>query len=55
MFFCSRRRFGEHQAETWWSENREKVYEKYNARVSEKPTASQTDRDGDHEEEDVTQ
>ncbi|RID54875.1 hypothetical protein BRARA_G02164 [Brassica rapa] len=48
----SRRRFGEHQAETWWSENREKVYEKYNVRVSEKPTASQTDRD---EEEDVTQ
>ncbi|KAG2324358.1 hypothetical protein Bca4012_038874 [Brassica carinata] len=44
----SRRRFGEHQAETWWSENREKVYEKYNVRVSEKPT----DRDG---EEDVTQ
>ena len=52
VFVCSRRRFGEHQAETWWSENREKVYEKYNVRVSEKPTASQTDRD---EEEDVTQ
>ncbi|XP_018445631.2 PH, RCC1 and FYVE domains-containing protein 1 [Raphanus sativus] len=51
----SRRRFGEHQAETWWSENREKVYEKYNVRVSEKPTASQTHRDGDHEEEDVPQ
>ncbi|KAF8103195.1 hypothetical protein N665_0188s0146 [Sinapis alba] len=50
----SRRRFGEHQAETWWSENREKVYEKYNVRVSEKPTASQTDRDRDEEEE-VTQ
>ncbi|WOG97166.1 hypothetical protein DCAR_0416506 [Daucus carota subsp. sativus] len=28
----SRRRFGEHQAETWWSENREKVYQKYNVR-----------------------
>ncbi|KAM7252952.1 hypothetical protein ACFE04_025570 [Oxalis oulophora] len=28
----SRRRFGEHQAETWWSENRDKVYEKYNVR-----------------------
>ncbi|CAI9291529.1 unnamed protein product [Lactuca saligna] len=28
----SRRRFGEHQAETWWSENREKVYERYNVR-----------------------
>ncbi|XP_061358439.1 PH, RCC1 and FYVE domains-containing protein 1-like isoform X2 [Gastrolobium bilobum] len=32
----SRRRFGEHQAETWWSENRDKVYEKYNVRSSEK-------------------
>ncbi|XP_039071393.1 PH, RCC1 and FYVE domains-containing protein 1-like isoform X2 [Hibiscus syriacus] len=30
----SRRRFGEHQAETWWSENREKVYERYNVNVS---------------------
>ncbi|KAG0495372.1 hypothetical protein HPP92_000063 [Vanilla planifolia] len=28
----SRRRFGEQQAETWWSENRDKVYEKYNVR-----------------------
>ncbi|KAH0920293.1 hypothetical protein HID58_027953 [Brassica napus] len=51
----SRRRFGEHQAETWWSENREKVYEKYSVRVSEKPTASPTHRDRDHEEEDVAQ
>ncbi|AAC00618.1 Unknown protein, contains regulator of chromosome condensation motifs [Arabidopsis thaliana] len=49
----SRRRFGEHQAETWWSENREKVYEKYNVRVSEKSTASQTHRDRDEEEEDI--
>ncbi|XP_068662372.1 PH, RCC1 and FYVE domains-containing protein 1 [Aristolochia californica] len=32
----SRRRFGEHQAEAWWSENREKVYEKYNVRGSER-------------------
>lgn len=36
----SRRRFGEHQAETWWSENRDKVYEKYNVRVSERSSAS---------------
>ncbi|KAJ3671396.1 hypothetical protein LUZ60_007475 [Juncus effusus] len=28
----SRRRFGENQAELWWNENREKVYEKYNVR-----------------------
>ncbi|KAF5198747.1 Regulator of chromosome condensation [Thalictrum thalictroides] len=35
----SRRRFGEHQAETWWSENREKVYEKYNVRGSDKSSS----------------
>ncbi|KAL2542142.1 Protein BREVIS RADIX [Abeliophyllum distichum] len=28
----SKRKFTEHQAETWWSENREKVYKKYNIR-----------------------
>ncbi|XP_073306555.1 PH, RCC1 and FYVE domains-containing protein 1-like [Primulina huaijiensis] len=32
----SRRRFREHQAETWWLENREKIYETYNIRGSEK-------------------
>ncbi|XP_012482442.1 PH, RCC1 and FYVE domains-containing protein 1 [Gossypium raimondii] len=36
----SRRRFGEHQAETWWSENREKVYERYNVHVSDKASIS---------------
>ncbi|XP_042040072.1 PH, RCC1 and FYVE domains-containing protein 1-like isoform X1 [Salvia splendens] len=36
----SRRRFGEHQAEMWWSENREKVYEKYNVRGSDKSSVS---------------
>ncbi|CAI9115691.1 OLC1v1016666C1 [Oldenlandia corymbosa var. corymbosa] len=35
----SRRRFGEHQAETWWSENREKVYERYNVRGSDKSSS----------------
>ncbi|PKU71059.1 PH, RCC1 and FYVE domains-containing protein 1-like isoform X2 [Dendrobium catenatum] len=30
----SRRRFGEKQAESWWSENRLKVYEKFNVRGS---------------------
>ncbi|XP_058769865.1 PH, RCC1 and FYVE domains-containing protein 1-like [Vicia villosa] len=39
----SRRRFGEHQAETWWSENRDKVYERYNVRSTDKST-SQTAR-----------
>ncbi|KAK9757431.1 hypothetical protein RND81_01G162400 [Saponaria officinalis] len=44
----SRRRFGEHQAETWWSENREKVYEKYNVRESDKSSISgQTARRSD--------
>ncbi|XP_052191393.1 PH, RCC1 and FYVE domains-containing protein 1-like isoform X1 [Diospyros lotus] len=36
----SRRRFGEHQAETWWSENRERVYERYNVRGSDKSSVS---------------
>lgn len=36
----SRRRFGEHQAETWWSENREQVYERYNVRGSNKSSVS---------------
>ncbi|KAG6578904.1 PH, RCC1 and FYVE domains-containing protein 1, partial [Cucurbita argyrosperma subsp. sororia] len=36
----SRRRFGEHQAENWWSENREKVYERYNVRSSDKSSVS---------------
>ncbi|KAK8510612.1 hypothetical protein V6N13_110119 [Hibiscus sabdariffa] len=36
----SRRRFGEHQAETWWSENRKKVYERYNIHVSDKASIS---------------
>ncbi|XP_044510987.1 PH, RCC1 and FYVE domains-containing protein 1-like isoform X2 [Mangifera indica] len=36
----SRRRFGEQQAETWWSENREKVYERYNVRGLDKSSTS---------------
>ncbi|XP_057422819.1 PH, RCC1 and FYVE domains-containing protein 1 [Lotus japonicus] len=40
----SRRRFGEHQAETWWSENREKVYEKYNVRSTDKSTGQASRR-----------
>ncbi|KAK1264352.1 Ultraviolet-B receptor UVR8 [Acorus gramineus] len=38
----SRRKFGEHQAEAWWSVNRERVYEKYNVWGSDKasPAAS---------------
>ncbi|KAI3807494.1 hypothetical protein L1987_23424 [Smallanthus sonchifolius] len=38
----SRRRFGEHQAEIWWSENREQVYERYNVRGSNKSSVSST-------------
>ncbi|KAL9251783.1 PH, RCC1 and FYVE domains-containing protein [Drosera capensis] len=42
----SRRRFGEHQAEAWWSENRDKVYEKL--RISDKASVSgQTARRSD--------
>ncbi|XP_048446211.1 PH, RCC1 and FYVE domains-containing protein 1 isoform X2 [Pyrus x bretschneideri] len=36
----SRKRFGEHQAQIWWSENREKVYEKYNVRGSDKSSVA---------------
>ncbi|WOL16050.1 hypothetical protein Cni_G24832 [Canna indica] len=36
----SRRRFGEHQAETWWSENRERVYEKYTLRVPDRTSSA---------------
>ncbi|XP_019452767.1 PREDICTED: uncharacterized protein LOC109354608 isoform X2 [Lupinus angustifolius] len=32
----SQRRFGEHQAESWWSENRDKVYDRYNVHITEK-------------------
>ncbi|KAE9617418.1 hypothetical protein Lal_00034743 [Lupinus albus] len=39
----SRRRFGEHQAESWWSENREKVYEKYNVRSADKSSGRLSD------------
>ncbi|KAK7315201.1 hypothetical protein VNO77_33737 [Canavalia gladiata] len=35
----SRRRFGEHQAEIWWSENRDKVYERYNVRSTDKSSS----------------
>ncbi|KAJ0976599.1 hypothetical protein J5N97_012073 [Dioscorea zingiberensis] len=40
LCFTCRRRFGEHQAETWWSENRDKVYEKYNVRGSDRPSSA---------------
>ncbi|GMH31648.1 hypothetical protein Nepgr_033492 [Nepenthes gracilis] len=36
----SRRRFSEQQAEAWWSDNREKVYERYNVRISDKSSVS---------------
>lgn len=35
----SRRRFGENQAENWWSENKDKVYEKYNVRSVDKSSS----------------
>ncbi|EMS61170.1 hypothetical protein TRIUR3_04358 [Triticum urartu] len=36
----SKRRFGEHQAENWWKENREKVYERYNIRTSQQASSA---------------
>ncbi|XP_010530240.1 PREDICTED: uncharacterized protein LOC104806852 isoform X2 [Tarenaya hassleriana] len=38
----SRRRFREQQAEAWWSENREKVYDKYNIRGSDRSSTAQS-------------
>ncbi|CAM0958657.1 unnamed protein product [Alopecurus aequalis] len=40
----SRRRFGEHQAENWWNENRDKVYERYNMRSSERVSSAASTR-----------
>ncbi|KQK08100.1 PH, RCC1 and FYVE domains-containing protein 1 [Brachypodium distachyon] len=40
----SRRRFGEHQAENWWNGNREKVYERYNVRSSERVSSAASTR-----------
>ncbi|XP_010482023.1 PREDICTED: uncharacterized protein LOC104760760 isoform X2 [Camelina sativa] len=36
----SRRRFKEQQAEVWWSENRERVYEKYNIRGTDRASVA---------------
>lgn len=30
---CSRKKFGEQQAEAWWSANAERVHEKYKFRM----------------------
>ncbi|KAL5990575.1 hypothetical protein ACLOJK_011477 [Asimina triloba] len=39
----SKRRFGEHQAEEWWRENKEKVYKKYNYRGADEISAGRAD------------
>lgn len=39
----SRRKFGENQAEAWWSENREKVNARYNVRGLEKSSVTDPD------------
>ncbi|KAI9114203.1 hypothetical protein K1719_014853 [Acacia pycnantha] len=38
----SRKRFSEKQAEQWWAENRARVYEKYNVRVTDKSAMDET-------------
>ncbi|KAI3496446.1 hypothetical protein L1887_38810 [Cichorium endivia] len=38
----SRRKFSEHQAERWWSENRERVYKRYNVVIITSPVSSAT-------------
>uniref|UniRef100_A0ACD5WKP6 Uncharacterized protein n=1 Tax=Avena sativa TaxID=4498 RepID=A0ACD5WKP6_AVESA len=40
----SRRRFGEHQAEKWWNENHDKVYERYDVRSSERVSSAASTR-----------
>ncbi|XP_077241344.1 PH, RCC1 and FYVE domains-containing protein 1-like [Tasmannia lanceolata] len=50
----SRRRFGEHQAETWWSENREKVYDKYNVRRGSDKASSASSVLSEHKSENVS-
>ncbi|KAL6005501.1 PH, RCC1 and FYVE domain-containing protein 1 [Asimina triloba] len=47
----SRRRFGENQAETWWSENRVLVYEKYNVRGADRAPSASTVQSGRRSEE----
>ncbi|XP_042459111.1 PH, RCC1 and FYVE domains-containing protein 1-like [Zingiber officinale] len=36
----SRKKFGEQQAETWWAENRERVYERYNLRIPDRASST---------------
>lgn len=36
MYYFSRKRFSEKQAELWWAENRARVYERYNVRMVDK-------------------
>ncbi|XP_072960079.1 PH, RCC1 and FYVE domains-containing protein 1 isoform X1 [Typha angustifolia] len=48
----SRRKFGEHQAEAWWSENREKVYERYNVHASDRASSAASTQSARRSEED---
>lgn len=41
---CSRKKFEENLAETWWSDNRDKVYERYNVPGSDKSVGGHTAR-----------
>ncbi|MQL96978.1 hypothetical protein Taro_029664 [Colocasia esculenta] len=48
----SRRRFGEHQAEAWWSENRDRVYQKYNVRGLDRTSSALSSQSARRSEED---
>jgi hypothetical protein len=37
---CSRKRFTEVEAEQWWAENRVRVYERYNVKITTNSTTS---------------
>ncbi|KAL1555204.1 PH, RCC1 and FYVE domains-containing protein 1-like [Salvia divinorum] len=44
----SRKRFSERQAETWWAENRARVYEQYNVRMVDKSSVGIASEDLGH-------
>ncbi|KAG6761169.1 hypothetical protein POTOM_034366 [Populus tomentosa] len=48
IYKCSRKRFGEKQAEQWWAENRARVYEQYNVRMIDRSSVGVGSEDLTH-------
>lgn len=40
--FCSKKRFDEHQAEDWWTKNKDRLLKWYSPNSSSNPTASES-------------